>query len=152
MKILIKTAGILFIVLSTSLFGFFKAFSKRKYIKRLLQTQAAFKNAGNLLRLGVDNRAKILSASFSTVEGFNITQAGVSFSDKYVADELSNAINTFLIEFGSGDTETERQRIERVVYSVETELTKETREYEKSHKVWQTLGVCAGLAIGIIFI
>ena len=112
----------------------------------------SFENAGNLLRLGCDSREKILRQCFFGIDGIEITGDCAFFSGEYTSGELKSIINDFLLEFGSGDYETERQRIERVCYLIKTRLSEESREYERSHKIWQTLGVCAGLALGIIFV
>lgn len=152
MQLLIKTAGVIFITASSSLFGFFKTYSKRADIHRLNKMLLSFENAGNLLRLSRSSREKILTQCFSGIDGMSITSGEVLFSGKYASGELSGVINDFLRDFGSGDYGTEQQRIERVCFAVKARLNEEKQEYERSHKIWQTLGVCAGLALGIIFV
>lgn len=152
MKLLIKIIGVMVVIISFSSLGFFKSYSKKAYIIRLKKIYEAFVSAGNLLRLGADSREKILLSAFMETEGFKFSAGTVTFSDKCAKNELICHINTFLSEFGSGDFETERQRIERVCYTLKAELEAQKEEYERSHKIWQTLGVCAGLSIGIILI
>lgn len=152
MKLLIKIIGVMAVIISFSSLGFFMSYSKKAHITRLQKINEAFKCAGNLLRLGADSREKILSSAFGETQGFRFSADAVTFSDKCAKEALISSINTFLREFGSGDFETERQRIESVCYMLETELKAQKEEYEKSHKIWQTLGVCAGLSIGIILI
>lgn len=152
MKLLIRITGVLAVIISFSSIGFLKSHSKKAYIIRLRKIYDAFRNTGNLLRLGANSREKILSSAFMEIEEFKFSACSVAFSDKCAKDALISSINTFLSEFGSGDFETERQRIESVCYMLETELKAQKEEYEKSHKIWQTLGVCAGLSIGIILI
>ncbi|MBR6902365.1 MAG: hypothetical protein IKN39_00565 [Clostridia bacterium] len=149
---LIKIIGVTAVIISFSSLGFFKSYSKKTYIIRLKKIYEAFLSAGNLLRLGADSREKILSSAFMEIEGFKFSAGGVTFSDKCAKDALISSINTFLSEFGSGDYQTEQKRIERACYTVKKELEAQKEEYEKSHKIWQTLGVCAGLSIGIILI
>lgn len=152
MKLLIRITGVLAVIISFSSIGFLKSHSKKAYIIRLRKIYDAFRNTGNLLRLGANSREKILSSAFMEIEGFKFFNGAVTFCDKYAKENLSSCINTFLSEFGSGDFDTERQRIESVCYTLQAELKAQKEEYEKSHKIWQTLGVCAGLSIGIILI
>lgn len=152
MKLLIKFFGILSVILSVSLFGFFKTHSKKAYIERLQKISAAFSGADAALRLSADSRDRILNSAFGGIEGFSLSGDKPSFCDKLMPNKLSGDINAFLSEFGSGDIPLERQRIKRVLYETDSEINKEKATYAGSYKVWQTVSVCAGLGLGIMLI
>ena len=152
MKLLIKLFGILSVILSVSLFGFFKTHSKKAYIERLQKISAAFSGVDAALRLSPDSRDRILNSAFGGIEGFSLSGGKHCFLDKCMPDKLSHGINTFLSEFGSGDIPLERQRIKRVLYEIDSETNKEKAAYAGSYKLWQTVSVCAGLGLGIMLI
>ena len=146
MRFFVKLTGIAVIVLSCSIFGFLKSFSKRQEILRLQKIDAALTRADNMLRLGVGDRERILSESFSDIDGIGFTEYGEKNNTAYAC------LNTFFREFGRGDIPTERQRINRLRYEIREQLEREKKAYASSGKIWRTAGVCVGLSIGIMLI
>ena len=146
MRLFVKLAGITAIVLSCAGLGFLKSFSQREKIARLRKIDAALARADNMLRLGAGDREKIITQSFSGIDG-------IGAAAKSGRDNLSyRCLDEFFREFGKGDVPTERQRINRVRYEIKEQLEREKRTYASSGKIWQTAGVCAGLSIGIMLI
>ena len=152
MRLFIKLTGIAVIVLSCSLLGFIKSFLKKENILDLEKVGDALTRADNMLRLGTGDRKTILSASFADVQGFCTHETGTNFSFNSRNNFLSKCITEFFNEFGRGDVELERQRIERVKLEINEELEKEKNTYASSCRIWRISGVCIGLTIGIMFI
>ena len=152
MKMLIKILGVLVITVSISLFGFLKSYWERSYISLLGKIAKALASVDAALRLTADCRERILSSSFDGVDGFCMHNGDAHFINKNISDTLCSEINTFFRDFGSGDIILERQRIKRVSGVIKTAIEKEQKEYAATHKLWQTVGVCAGLMLGIMLI
>lgn len=149
---IVKILGVLVITVSISLFGFLKSYRERSYIRLLERIAEALARVDVALRLTADCRERILASSFDGVDGFYIHNGDAHFINKTVPDTLCSEINTFFRDFGSGDIILERQRINRVLSIIKTATEKEQKEYAATHKVWQTVGVCAGLMLGIMLI
>ena len=148
---IIKTAGIVLIILGSTAFGFFKAYSKRDYINRLKALDSALMSAKSMLSYGALNRQKILLNALCGVENFNPCD-GAGFSDKLMSRELNAALNGFLRDFGRGDTVTEQSRIDSVRKLLLDDISLKEAEYKTDGKIWRTAGVCTGLALGIMLI
>ena len=148
----VKILGVLVITVSISLFGFLKSYRERSYIRLLEKIAEALTRVDTALRLTADCRGKILSSSFDGVDGFCMHNGEAQFINKSIPDTLCSEINAFFSDFGSGDIILERQRIKRIWGVIKTAIEKEQKEYAASHKVWQTVGVCAGLMLGIMLI
>lgn len=148
---IIKLVGVVITVLCPAFFGFSRARSKRNYIERLRTVDSALLSAANLLKYGNLSRRKLLETAFYRVEGFVFGEKP-EISDPDMSEELSEALNGFLTEFGSGDKTAEQARINGIRHTLLEELDRQKEEYLKSGKLWRTIGVCSGLALGIILI
>lgn len=152
MKLTVKAAGVVLVFLCFTLYGFFKSFSKKDYIKWLKKIDLALIKTENLLRQGNLNREGILKAAFSKVEGFNIYLDSAEIKNKDISDDLLLLLNTFLSDFGRNDTETELSSAEKVRQAVLEGIASKQEEYSTTGKLWRTAGICAGLAVGIMLI
>ena len=152
MKLAFRIIGIILIFLFSAYLGFFKAFSKREYIKRLKKTVLALSKAENMLRTGATSRDEILSASFSAVEKLRQVGGKTVVDDNQMREDIKSMINSFFCEFGSGDTISESQRIGGLKKELEEEICREEAEYAKVGKIWRTAGICAGLMAAIMLI
>lgn len=149
MKYLIKYAGIVSVVVSLSLFGFFKTRVKKTYINRLKNISEGLQKADDLLKFGETNRDKILAACFGTELNFMSKDGTFGKSQN---SELCGMLKEFSREFGSGDLVAEHRRIARLKHTVDGVTARAESEYAQFSKIWQTAGVCAGLALGIMLI
>ena len=152
MRSIFKLCGIAAIFLSFSLLGVLKAYSKKAYISRLKRIKSALFKTDDMLCGGADNRARILKTAFGGIEGFYISDNGISLADKAVKGEARDWLCGFLGEFGSGDLALERQRIKRVCDKLSSLIENEEKDYAAYAKIWQTAGVCAGLGASIMLI
>lgn len=152
MKLIIKLAGMVLIVLCFSMLGFLKALSKREYIKRLKSIDSSLIRASSLLKYGTFNRQKILETAFLRVPGFSISAEGAEIKDKMMSKDISTMLNLFLKDFGSVDTACELTRIKGNRDTLLREIKRLEDEYKTVGKLWRTAGVCAGLALGIMLI
>lgn len=147
-----KLGGIAAVVIGFSLFGASKAYAKKMNIIWLKSVAAALDTANDMLLAGASSKADILTRSFCKIGGFSAANGAIRIENKAVSSELSDALNAFLNEFGDGDTEHERRRIKRMAQKI-CELAKKAEEdYLATAKIWQTGGVCAGLAVGIMLL
>ena len=148
MRYLIKYFGIITVVFCLSVLGFLKAYLKRQSIKRLEDLYAALSRADDMLNLGISGRDEIISECFSKIDGLN-------FPDKAQPQlkppgDVGETLNAFFNDFGTGDRDTERCRINRLKVRLSEFISEEKSEYARLYKIWQTAGVCAGLAVGIM--
>ena len=149
MRCLLKYFGIVTVTVCLSAFGFLKAYSKKRRIKRLEDLYAAFSRAEDMLILGISSREKIISECFGEIEGFYTE--GADFNSKLFG-EFKETLREFFSEFGGGDRQLEQNRIKRLKRELFEVISDEKNEYARLSKIWQTAGVCAGLAAGIMFI
>lgn len=150
MRYLFKCIGISGIVLCLSVSGFLKTRRKREYIRWLKAVGAALDSADDMLTLYNTDRERILAGCFGKVKGISL--APFAAVCEKTAGKLAGTLSTFFAEFGSGDIQLEHSRISRVKREVSLAAAKEEREYAQYGKIWQTAGVCAGLAAGILLI
>ena len=141
MRYLFKYTGILAVVLCLSLLGFIKSRLKREEIKRLKALEAAFSRADGMLLLGNKSRAEILSECFGCV-----------LKNGEIEGQAEGITNTFLKEFGSGDTALERSRIAQTKKEIASLALAAEKQYSQLSGIWRTAGVCGGLAAGIMLI
>ncbi|MBO4433810.1 MAG: hypothetical protein J5852_09810 [Clostridia bacterium] len=149
MRYLFKYFGIITVGFCLSFWGFLKAYSKRQYIKRLEDLYSAFSRAEDMLILGIPCREKIINECFGEIEGFNTEGADLSFKP---FGKFEAALKEFFSEFGGGDRQLEHNRIKRIKRELSEIISGEKNEYARLSKIWQTAGVCAGIAAGIMFI
>lgn len=149
MRYLIKYAGIVSVAASLSLFGFFKTRLKKTYINRLKKISVGLQKADDLLKFGETNRERILAVCFGAEVDFMLKDGILA---KPQSSELCGLLKEFSREFGSGDLVAEHRRIALLKHAVDGIAEREESEYAQFSKIWQTAGVCAGLALGIMLI
>ena len=152
MKYLLKFAGIFAVVLCCSLSGFIRTRAKKEHIKRLKKIDAALSHADDMLRLSSGGKSAILSACFSGVEGVTVSGEGAFIPASAAGKEIADLINPFFSGFGSGDELFEHRRIARTRHLLGEALSREEKGYAQFAKIWQTAGICAGFALGIMLI
>ena len=152
MKYVLKFAGIFAVVLCCSLSGFIRTRSKKEYIRRLKKIDAGLSRADDMLRLGGGGKSAILSACFSDVEGFTVSADGAVISPAAAGKEAADLLNPFFAGFGSGDELFEHRRIARTRHLLCEVLSREEKGYAQFARIWQTAGICAGFALGIMLI
>ena len=148
MSYLFKYTGILAVVACLSLSGFIKSRLKRTEIARLKALEAAFVRADDMLTLCNKNREEILRECF-----FKATEGGDN-GTRSIAPPAGAAKITdkFLKEFGSGDKDLEHNRITLAKSEISSLISCAEAQYTNLSKIWQTAGVCAGLALGIMLV
>ena len=149
---LLKTLGVILIVLSCSAAGFLKSYSVLARGKKL----SLFCEGLDLLleyieqskcELGFALKTAFLKCDFLS---FDNTYVKCCDSDLNVEDKA--LINDFFSSLGSSAKKIECDRIKSLKNIMINRAQQAIKETPQKCKLWQTFGVCTGLTIGILLV
>ena len=147
-----KLIGVLLIVLSCSAVGFLKSKSVCLRVKKLKLLHSGINSLFEYieqdkyeLKPAIENA--FLKCNFITFENSNICCI-----DNDLTIEDKNLINDFLKSLGCSSKKSDCDRIKAFASLVQKNLTTAETERVQKSKIYQSFGVCIGLALGILLI
>jgi len=163
---IIKSAGIILIVLCFSLAGMTASDRLKKYCLSCTLLEETAVKIGNLIRyrsLNVYDISSELKKSPALSEMEFIRElpedfSGESFSDIWkravesdnsIGDEEKGFLIFFGEQFGTGDIQGQLSGVEMLIENLKIAGEKRRREYEKKGKLYRSVGLLAGIMTGI---
>ena len=149
---MLKFFGVLMIFVSCAALGFFKAFSLGARVKSLKQIYAGL----DLLYIRIsqtnDELPKVLKTCFSDCRCITIDRHKALILKDCLKPSDITVLEELFSTLGSGNKESECAKISLCKTQIEKNLLLAEKTYLEGAKIWQTLGVCTGLALGIMVI
>ena len=144
-----KLFGIVLIMISSTLFGFYKAQRLAKRKKRLSYIINALSCLSEQIKFGGGELKTILPSCFSGLKEFPFFDDNPTLFDD-ITDEDNEILRELFSNIGSGDSSAECDRIARAISQLGRKYAEATEEAEQKSKIWQCGGVSVGLAISIL--
>ena len=148
----VKLAGVLLVVLSCSLAGFFKSRCILLRVKKL----SLFCDGTDLLfeyiQQGNCELKTALKTAFIKCEFINFEKTEANCCDNDLIAEDKQLINDFLHSLGYSSKKAECDRIKSFSSLMQKRLKQAENDMAQKSKIYQTFGICIGLAIGILLI
>ncbi len=148
---MLKTVGMLLILLSFTFFGFYKADLLNKRSKKLNEICMGLERLKGFIKNGNGDLEKLIKLSFSN-DVFSDRLGGAVINKNYLLEEDIEPFQRLLNELGISDRETEEKRI--TLYKVLLEKQQQSAEEKTSglYKLYTSLGFLTGLSICIFLI
>lgn len=141
---ILKIAGLTFILLSCSAVGLIKADTLKKRSRKLKKICVSLEKLYQLVINSSLESAELINLSFGEVEiKDNIT---------YLKPEDTELLNRFLGEFGMGDREKECRNISLYKTIFEKQLSEAEENSNRLYKLYNSLGFLTGLVICIFLV
>lgn len=148
---LIKCFGIALVVLSIAFIGFLKSRSLIERYKKLSLFSDCTNNLYNYIEQGGLELAVAIKSAFLKCEFLTMQRDKILCNDNDLKrDKLF--IEEFFIGLGSSTKKVECDRIKHFNLKLKTRIKEAEDNVIQKSKVYQTMGVCVGLAIGILLI
>lgn len=148
----IKLTGIVTVLLSCTLFGFYKGFSIRQRLIKIQKLTAALDNLYEHIKYGekeLPEAFKLLSFQCSFLQ---INGGTAHCKDNDLSEEENELINDFFDSLGKNAKQAECERIAAFKKTLDTRLAGARLECAQKSRLWQTGGVCIGIAAAIMMI
>ena len=149
MEFNLKILGIAGVILSLSGFGFFKASLLSRRVNKLRLISEGLQILTELISYSGEEIERALIKGFSSCAFITVKNRRAVCEDMELTDEDKRILNDMFCRLGSGDRDTEINRIELCRGLIELQLKSAQDEYNQKSKIYKALGVCAGLAVGI---
>ena len=150
--IMFKLMGIVMIVFSSSMIGFFKSKSLMTRHKKLQLIYDAADILYNHINQGDYELKKALENSFAKCGFLHVKNSEYICDDNDLTQDDKLIIKAFLSKIGSSVKSVECERINAFKLKIKSQLGFAQSDCHNKCKIYQTLGVCAGLVIGILLI
>lgn len=147
----VKIIGSFLLILSFWGFGFYKSFSerqKRDFLREILLGLNALKKK---ISLG-SNDIEILIKETLENENIMFKDGTFSASSKLIDGANLTILNNLIKDLGMGDKESECQRITVYAEMLNEAYEEAKQTYKNSSKIWQTLGLGAGVTVVLLII
>ncbi len=148
----VKILGVLMIITSCSMAGFLKSRCVYNRVKKLHQLCDGTELLFEYIEQGKYELEKAIKKAFFKCGFIKFQKQNAICIDKELTNEDSRVINEFLKSLGYSSKKAECNRIKAFGLLLEKRLNEAEAERVQKSKIYQTFGVCIGLAIGILLI
>ncbi len=149
---LIKTTGVILIVISCGLCGFLKSLSVRSRAKKLSLFCDGIALLYEYIEQGGCELLTALNISFSRCAFLDFNNIGAVCCDVDLNTEDKKIINSFFDSLGHSSKKAECDRINLCGVTMKKRADEAYNDTKQKCKLYQTFGVCTGLIIGILLI
>lgn len=150
--LLFKILGIFLIVVTCATVGFLKSFSIKTRCKKLSSFYERLNTLYEYVESGGCELEKALKNSFFACDFLSFQKDGIYCYDNDLTKEDKALIDEFFLSLGHSVKKVECDRIKEFATTVKTRLKQAENEAAQKSKIYQTLGICTGLALGVFFI
>lgn len=148
---IIKIFGVVLVVASSSIIGFLKSRSLVERNKKLLLLSDAVNTFYNYIEQGGFELDFSIKNAFSKCNFLTFGHNEILCNDSDLKKDKS-LIEEFFVRLGNSTKKVECDHINHFILKLKTVLVDAQNDVTQKSKVYQTLGVCVGLTIGILFI
>ena len=141
---IVKTAGLMFILLSCSAVGLFKADTLKKRSRKLKEICVSLEKLYQLVENSALESAELITLSFGVTNPKDNTA--------YLKPEDTELLIRFLGEFGMGDREKECRNISLYKTLFEKQFGEAEDNSNRLYKLYNSLGFLTGLMICIFLV
>lgn len=138
-------------VTSSSVIGFLKSRSLVERHKKLLLLSDAVNTFYNYIEQGGFELDFLIKNAFSKCNFLTFGRNEILCNDSDLKKDKS-LIEEFFVRLGNSTKKVECDHINYFILKLKTVLVDAQNDVAQKSKVYQTLGVCVGLTIGILFI
>ncbi len=149
---LIKTTGIILIIVSCGLGGFLKSLSVRARAKKLSLFCDGIGVLYEYIEQGGCELLTALKISFSKCGFLDFRNMEAVCRDGDLNEEDKKIINSFFVSLGHSAKKAECDRINLCGMTMKKRADEAYTDTTQKCKLYQTFGVCTGLVIGILLI
>lgn len=149
---LVKASGVLLIIVSCAAFGFFKSFCIKNRVKKISEFYHGLsmlyeyiEQGGTELFTAVENSFSKCQFLYFEKQKFHCKDNDLNQDDKAVIDDFFNTLGTSV-------KKVECDRINALKIVVKKRLDDAERDSLQKEKIYQMLGICTGLTVGILLI
>ena len=149
---IIKLTGIITVLLSCSLIGFYKSFSLKQRLIKIQSLTAALNTLYEHINYGdkeLPEAMKFLTAQCPFLE---ISGGAAYCQDSDLTDEENKLINDFFLTLGRNGKQAECERIKAFKGILADRKSTLQQDSAQKSRLWQTGGVCIGIAAAIMMI
>ncbi|MBR5472572.1 MAG: stage III sporulation protein AB [Clostridia bacterium] len=150
--LLFKFLGIFLIVCSCATVGFLKSFSVKARYKKLSCFYERLNTLYEHVESGGCELEKALKNSFLTCDFLTFQNNRIYCRDNDLTKDDKSLIDEFFLSLGYSVKKIECDRIKAFAITLKTRLKQVENEATQKSKIYQTLGICTGLALGVFFI
>lgn len=149
---IVKITGISIFLLCSILFGFSKSHTLRMRELKLRKFYNGLDKLYEYISGGYENLEKALRFSFDDCDFIKVN-ASKSFCrcQELTSDDI-NFINNFLCSLGRSCKKAECERIRLCENTILKRIQQAENECDQKCRLWQSLGICIGLTVSILFI
>ena len=149
---IIKFAGVITVLLSCALFGFYKGFSIRQRLIKIQKLTAALDSLYANIKYGEKELPEAFKFLSLQCPFLQIKGGAAHCRDNDLTTEENTLINDFFDSLGSNAKQAECERITAFKEMLEIKLAQARTECLQKSRLWQTGGVCIGIAAAIMMI
>ena len=148
----VKFIGVLLVVLSCSLIGFLKSRCVLLRVKKLSAFCDGTEQLFEYIEQGNYELKTALKTAFIKCEFINFEKTEANCCDNDLIAEDKLLINNFMRSLGYSSKKAECDRIKTFGHLMQKRLQQAEKDMLQKSKIYQTFGICIGLAIGIFLI
>lgn len=149
--LLFKIAGLIFVILASSLLGFYEANSLKKRVYKLSSICISLSKLAQFIHNGSGELNRLLSLSFEK-DVLYITDDVSVFDKSFLKKTDIQLFESFLKEAGMSDSQTEYKRILTYKSLFENQREQAQKRVDELARLYSSLGFLTGIAICIFFI
>ena len=147
----VKLLGIILIVATFTAAGFFKSLSLKSRCKKLSAFCDGLDTLYGYIEQGGCELSAAIKNSFCKCDFLHFENRKIVCCDNDLKGEKTE-INEFFKDLGASAKKAECDRIGQFSLRLKKQLCEAEKDYAQKCRVYQTFGVCIGLAIGILLI
>ena len=152
MYLLFKIVGILFILISSFLFGYTKSAFFKKRVSELKKISAGTLRLKEQVANCPCEIESIYHSCYGSCNDLEYKNGKIIAKEGSLSKEDSELLNEFFHSLGALDINSECARINLYSELIKKQITSAETDAEQGSKIWQTCSVCVGIGISILII
>ena len=149
---MLKLFGVLLLFCACAAFGYFKSaalFEKAEALRKIILALDMLS-----IRISSTNEElpKAISMSFCDCDFLKIESGKILTLKSSLKPQDIKPLKELFFNLGNSNTQSEISKISLCKTQLEKQFKQAQKNYNEGSKLWQTLGVCTGLALGIMVI
>lgn len=148
---IIRLFGVFLVVVASSFFGFLKSNSLTQRYKKLLQLSDCVNTLYNYIEQGGFELDFLVKNVFLKCKFLTFNGSAIECNDGDLEKD-KEFIEGFFARLGNSTKKVECDQISHFILRLKSVLSDAKNDVTQKCRVYQTLGVCAGISIGILLI
>ena len=149
---MLKIIGILFILLSSFLFGYSKSLCFKKRVAELKKIYSGTLRLKEYISNCPSEIESIYKSCYGLCNDIDYKNGKIYAKQGYISREDYELLNEFFATLGALDLNSECARITLFAELIKKQISSAEQVSEQNSKIWQTCSICVGIGVSILII